>query len=92
MEEKLSKSSRYVLLSRGIRLFKTRLKKIYLKESSGTRMVVIEDGPKEKVKKLRIYGDQQKVEIAEQLVHDFIAEELKINVRDSFVLVSSLFL
>ncbi len=55
-------------------------------------MAVIEDGPKEKVKKLRIYGDQQKVEIAEQLVHDFIAEELKINVRDSFVLVSSLFL
>jgi len=58
-------------------------KKMYLKESSGTQMVVVEDGPlEEKVKKLRIYGDQLKVEIAQQLVHDLMAEESEINVRD----------
>ncbi len=56
---------------------------MYLKESSGTQMVVVEDGPlEEKVKKLRIYGDQLKVEIAQQLVHDLMAEESEINVRD----------
>ena len=53
-----------------------------LKERSGTRMVVVQDGPQqENEKPLRIYGDPQKVEHAKQLVYDLIAEkEMEVNV------------
>merc|ERR1740128_1062036 len=47
-----------------------------LQERSGTRMVVVQDGPQqENEKPLRIYGDPQKVEHAKQLVYDLIAEK-----------------
>lgn len=47
-----------------------------LQERSGTRMVVVQDGPQqENEKPLRIYGDPLKVEHAKQLVYDLIAEK-----------------
>ncbi|XP_046451117.1 far upstream element-binding protein 3-like isoform X21 [Daphnia pulex] len=56
-----------------------------LQERSGTRMVVVQDGPQqENEKPLRIYGDPQKVEHAKQLVYDLIAEkEMEVSARDS---------
>merc|ERR1712127_835690 len=53
-----------------------------LQERSGTRMVVVQDGPQqENEKPLRIYGDPQKVEHAKQLVYDLIAEkEMEVSV------------
>lgn len=53
-----------------------------LQERSGTRMVVVQDGPQqENEKPLRIYGDAQKVEHAKQLVYDLIAEkEMEVSV------------
>jgi len=65
----------------------------FSQERSGTRMVVVQDGPQqENEKPLRIYGDPQKVEHAKQLVYDLIAEkEMEVTVSLIFLLHSIIF-